>query len=386
MHGKRLLLIGFVGFAVTTGGLQQAQAGDLKITIPRRSKLTPVQRLNREGVEAVRKHNYGKAEQLFYKAYLFDPDDAFTLNNLGYISELQGQLDRAQRFYALARKKSSEAIISLASAKRVVGRPMTEALATNDSPLQINHTNVEAVRLLSAGRAPEADLLLQDTLKKDPRNVFTLNNVGVTKEVEGEAQEALKYYDQAATLGTDARAVVTVDRDRGWRGKPISEMAQQNAKALRDRLGRANDLTEQVAELNLRGVSAVNRNDLRAADTDFRKAYALDPNNAFTLNNIGYVAELEGDRETAQFFYDHAREAGGANTTVGVASRRDQEGKRLFAVAADSNTRVEAKVSQERNTLRQQNEPVVLRRRDNSIVNESEPPAVPAENPQPPQQ
>jgi Flp pilus assembly protein TadD len=362
---------------------QSSQAKDLKITIPRRSKLTPVQRLNREGVEAVRKHNYKKAEQLFYKAYLFDPDDAFTLNNLGYISELQGQLDRAQRFYSLSAEQSSEAVISLASAKRVVGRPMTEALAANDSPLQINHANVEVVRLLSQGRAPEADLLLQDTLKKDPRNVFTLNNMGVAKEMEGEAQEALKYYSEAATLGTDARAVVTVDRDRGWRGKPISEMAQQNAKALRDRLARANDLTEQVAELNLRGVSAVNRNDLRAADADFRKAYSLDPNNAFTLNNIGYVAELEGDRETAQFFYDHAREAGGANATVGVATRQDQEGKKLFAVAADSDTRVEAKVTQDRNALRQQNEPVVLRRRDNSIVNESEPPA---ENPQPPRQ
>lgn len=386
MLRKPWLLISLIAALAAGYAPQCSQAKDLRITIPRRSKLTPVQRLNREGVEAVRKHNYKKAEQLFYKAYLFDPDDAFTLNNLGYISELQGQLDRAQRFYSLSAEQSSQAVISLASAKRVVGRPMTEALATNDSPLQINHANVEAVRLLSQGRAPEADLLLQDTLKKDPRNVFTLNNIGVAKEMEGEAQEALKYYDEAATLGTDARAVVTVDRDRGWRGKPISEMAQQNAKALRDRLGRANDLTEQVAELNLRGVSAVNRNDLRAADADFRKAYALDPNNAFTLNNIGYVAELEGDRETAQFFYDHAREAGGANTTVGVASRRDQEGKRLFAVAADSNTRVEAKVSQERNALRQQNEPVVLRRRDNSIVNESEPPAAPTENPQPPQQ
>ena len=50
-----------------------ARAGDLKITIPRRSILTPVQRLNREGVDAVRKHNLKKAEELFYKAYLLDP-------------------------------------------------------------------------------------------------------------------------------------------------------------------------------------------------------------------------------------------------------------------------------------------------------------------------
>jgi len=381
MSVKRLLLLGLVGFAVAGGGLQSAHAGDLKITIPKRSHFTPVQRLNREGVEAIRKHNYSKAEQLFYKAYLFDPDDAFTLNNLGYISELQGQIDRAERFYALASEQSSEAVIDRASAKRIEGRPMKDALALADQPLQINHANVEAVRLLSQGRAPEADLLLQETLKTDPQNVFTLNNMGAAKEMEGEAQEALKYYDQASAAQSDATAVVTVDRT--WRGKPVSEMAQQNAKALRDHLSRSNDVAEQVAELNLRGVSAVNRNDLRSANANFRKAYSLDPNDAFTLNNIGFVAEMEGDRETAQFFYDRARQVGGATATVGVASRRTEEGRKLFAVAMDSNSKVEAKVTQERDALRRENEPVVLRRRDNSIVDESAQPPAPSDNNQP---
>src|SRR5579859_6922709 len=123
MPRKHWLVIGLMAAMGPGIGLPSAQAGDLKINIPKRSKLTPVQRLNREGVEAVRKHNFKKAEKLFYKAYLFDPDDPFTLNNLGYISELQGQLDRAQRFYALAAEQSSEAVISRASAKRVEGRP-----------------------------------------------------------------------------------------------------------------------------------------------------------------------------------------------------------------------------------------------------------------------
>jgi Flp pilus assembly protein TadD len=378
---KGWLLIGSLGFVVMGLSLQSAQAGDLKITIPKRSILTPVQRLNRDGVEAVRKHDYAKAEQLFYKAYLFDPDDAFTLNNLGYISELQGQIDRAQRFYALAADQSSEAVIDRASMRRIEGRPMKDAVALADQPLQINHANVEAVRLLSQGRAPEADLLLQSTLQTDPQNVFTLNNMGVAKEMEGEDQEALKYYDEAAAARSDATAVVTIDRT--WRGKPVSEMAQQNAKALRDHLARSTDVNEQVAALNLRGVSAVNRNDLRAANVDFRKAYTLNPTDAFALNNIGYVAELEGDRETAQFFYDRARQAGGASATVGVATRRTEEGRKLFAVAADNDSKVEAKVTLDRNALRRSNEPVVLRRRDNSIVDESVPPTAPPENNQP---
>lgn len=95
--------------------VRQAHTKDLKITIPERSHPTPVQRLNREGVDAIRKHDYKKAESLFYKAYLLDPDDPFTLNNLGYTSELQGQVDRAQRFYALAGKQATDATIDLAS-------------------------------------------------------------------------------------------------------------------------------------------------------------------------------------------------------------------------------------------------------------------------------
>ena len=381
---KRLFLTALVGFVAAGLVSPHAQASDkeLKVTIPRRSKLTPVQRLNREGVEAVRKHNYSKAEQLFYKAYLFDPDDPFTLNNLGYISELQGQIDRAQRFYELAAEQSSDAVVDRASARRVEGRPMKEAMAITDQPLQINHDNVEAVRLLSQGRAPEADLLLQGALKTDPRNVFTLNNMGVTKEMEGENQEALKYYDEAAGVHSDAAAVVTVNR--AWRGRPVSQMAAESAKTLRERLARANDVAEQVAELNLRGVSAVNRNDLRTADEDFRKAYALDPNSAFTLNNIGYVAELEGDRETAQFFYDRAQQAGGAKATVAVATRRSAEGMKLSSVASDNNSKVEAKVDRDREELRRLREPVVLRRRDNSIVDESAQPAPPTDPNQPP--
>lgn len=384
MLGRHWILIGLAGLATGLGS-PCARAGDLelKITIPRHSKLTPIQRLNREGVEAIRKHDYANAERLFYKAYLFDPDDPFTLNNLGYISELQGQVDRAERFYALASEQPSDAVIDRASSRRVEGRPMRDALAITDQPLQINHVNVEAVRLLSQGRAPEADLLLQGALKTDSQNVFTLNNIGVAKEMEGEDQEALKYYDEAARAHSDATAVVTVSH--AWRGRPVSEMAAESAKGLRARLERANQLAEQVAELNLRGVSAVNRNELRAADEDFRKAYSLDANNAFTLNNIGYVSELEGDPETAQFFYDRARLAGGANATVGVATRRSAEGMKLLSVAADSNTKVEAKVTREREALRRQNEPVVLRRRDDSIVQEPAQPAAPSTPIQPQQ-
>jgi Flp pilus assembly protein TadD len=380
-----------MGTVITLG--PQAHAGDLKITLPKRSNPTPVQRLNQKGVDAVRGHNYGKAEALFYKAYLLDPDDPFTLNNLGYVSEMQGQLDRAQSFYALAGKQPTDAVIYRASsdrgvAKKIQNRSVNEALNISPQSLQINHDNVEAVRLLSQGRAPEVDLLLRQTLQSDPHNVFTLNNMGVAKELEGESDDALKYYDAAAAGQSDAAALVTLSNS--WRGKPVNEMAAQNASNLRSRLESRNSAQIKLAELNLRGVSAVNRNDLTTAQQDFRAAYALDPNNAFAINNIGYLSEMQGDQETAQFFYDRAKTGTGVNAPVGLATRRSAEGSKLLQVASANNAKVEAKTAEERDVLRQRHEPIVLRRRDNTLVDEpgaAQSPAgasTPSLNPNPP--
>ncbi len=376
---KQLVTVSVFAAVVSAWG-PKLRAGDLKITIPQRSHLTPIQRLNREGVEAVRKHNYEKAESLFYKAYLLDPDDPFTLNNLGYISELKGQVDRAQRFYELAGQLATDAVIDQATSQRVQGQPLKAALAIPDLPMEINHDNVEAVRLLSQGRGPEADLLLQRALQKDPQNIFTLNNLGVAKDMEGESEEALKLYNQAAASHSDAAAVVTLDRS--WRGKPVTEMAAENAKSLRARMENRSTVEARVANFNLRGVSAINRNDLQAADQAFRRAYALDPNNAFALNNIGYVAEMEGDRETAEFFYNSARNAGGATRTVGLATRRSAEGVRLAQIAAENGSKVDSKVTQEREERRRQREPILLRRRDNSVVEEPATPPQAALQPQ----
>jgi Flp pilus assembly protein TadD len=377
MSWKPWVVAGIITIAV--GSVPRALAGDVKITIPKRSHMTPVQRLNQEGVEAIKKHRYEKAETVFYKAYLLDPDDPFTLNNLGYISELQGQVDRALAFYALAGQQATDAVIDRATSKKVEGRSIKEALAIPDTPLQINHDNVEAVRLLSQGRAPEADLFLKRVLDKDPNNIFTTNNMGVAKEMEGDSQEALRYYDTAATSHSDAAAVVTLNRS--WRGKPVNEIAAQNARNLRNRLARQEGPELRVAALNVQGVSAVNRNDFAAANQAFRKAYALDPNNAFAVNNIGYLAEIEGDRETAQFFYDKAQTMAGPNAKVGLATRQSAEGAKLSQVAAQNDTKVEAKVQQERNLRRSQHEPILLRRRDNTVVEEpATPPSASQQN------
>src|SRR5689334_19263141 len=94
--------------------LPSLASADFRITIPKRTKPTKVQQLNRDGVRAIQKHDYDQAKKLFYKAYLLDPDDPFTLNNLGYMAELDGDIDRASRFYDLAQQMNSAALVDRA--------------------------------------------------------------------------------------------------------------------------------------------------------------------------------------------------------------------------------------------------------------------------------
>lgn len=355
-----------------------ANAGDLRITLPKRSHPTPVQRLNQQGVEAIRKNQFDKAKALFYKAYLYDPDDPFTLNNLGYISELEGQVERAQRFYALAAEQSTDAVIDRASARRVEGKSIKDVVANlTDASMQINRQNVEAIRLLSQGRAAEAEDVVKQTLAMDPRNAFALNNMGVVKEMEGELEEAEKYYSQAAASHSQEPVIVTLNR--AWRGKPVGEMAADNARKVRERLETQEDIQAKVARLNLRGVSAVNRNDWTGAREFFQQAYRTDPTNAFSLNNYGFLSEMDGDEETAQLFYEKARRAERANVPAGYATRRSAEGRPLFQIAGENDQKADNQIAQERFMRMREGGPIQLKRRDNTPV--VEPQAPPASAP-----
>src|SRR5579884_645045 len=186
-----------------------ANAADLKITLPKHSKLTPVQALNRDGVKEVQKRHIEKAKRIFYKAYLLDPDDPFTLNNLGYISELEGDADRALKYYELSSKNASQAKIDIASRPDLKGKPLQDAFATLQVPdLKANKANVQAISLMGKDRYTEAEAVLKKALALDPRNPFTLNNMGYVMEAEGDLQSALRYYSSAATMHSTEKILV----------------------------------------------------------------------------------------------------------------------------------------------------------------------------------
>jgi len=350
---------------IAGSGLHKAWAGDIKITLPRHSELTPVQRLNREGVEAIRKHQYDKAEGIFYKAYLYDPADPFTLNNLGYISEFEGQLDRAQKFYVLAAEQGSNAYIDRSNAKQLEGKPMMYALGSlKEGSMRVNRMNVEAIEILSENRNAEADHLLQQALSLDPQNSFTLNNLGVAKEALGDYEDALKYYNSASNLRSTESVVVTLNHD--WRGKPVSELAAESARRLQNRI-QSGSSEARAALLTVRGVSAVNQNDWRTARQDFIQAYTLDPYSAFSLNNLGYVAEKDGDLETAEFFYARAQQADNANARIGMATQSTAEGKHILAVATESDQKVDQQIDEYTQARHQQTGPIELKHRGGNV-------------------
>ena len=350
---------------------------NLKITIPLHSELTPVQKLNREGVDAISKQQFEKARGIFYKAYLYDPADPFTLNNLGYVSELQGEVDRAEQFYKLATEQGSYATIDRSSAKQLNGRPMMDALGTlKNLPMRVNRIDVLGMALLSDGQPFEAETAFEAALKLDPKNAFTLNDLGVAEESTGDLEDALKHYDEAAA--TRAMDPVVVTQKRQWRGKPVSEMASSSAQELRVRMRNMTPNQIRAAMLAVRGVFAINQNDWATARKDFLEAYALDPESAFALNNRGYVAERDGELENAMSYYARARSAGDAGTKVGLATQTSAQGQNLGAVADTSHRDVDNQLEAFSQARRGQKIPYELKRRSEDPAKPEAAPGTPS--------
>jgi tetratricopeptide (TPR) repeat protein len=250
--------------------------------------------------------------------------------------------------------------------------------------MQVNRMNFDAMTLLADHRSAEAETLLKQALALDPHNSFTLNNLGVTEESIGDLDAALKYYDAAANSRSTEPVVVTAAT--AWRGKPVSDVALQNAQLLQQKMKTIDLPAARAAMLASRGVTALNQNNWTSAREDFLQAYHLDPNSAFALNNAGYVAEREGDVETANFFYGKARAAGDAAAKVGLATQQAAEGNPLMAVASTNDQETQQKLDTVREERRQQKGPIQLLRRNGTPVKSSEPqPAQPngATPPQP---
>jgi Flp pilus assembly protein TadD len=345
--------------ALLLGGASTAVAGDFRISLPKHSHVTPVQQLNREGVKEAKRGHLSKAKERFVKAYLLDPNDPFTLNNLGYVAELEGDVDRALRYYQLAAETSTEAVIDEATSAGLKGQPVVAAFQSSQaSAYQTNKANFQAMSLIEKGRIFEAELVLRSAVHADPQNPFLLDSLGYVMESEGDLKSALQYYSAAEALHSDERVFLTPVKK--WRGKPISEVAARSASAVREALAKGEDTEARVTRLNLQGVSALNHADAGDAQKYFADAYRLDPTNSFTLNNIGYIDELNGDRESAEMYYDAARTAQQANERVTYSTRSDAEGRKIGSLAGANQGDVNATLKAIQQRKRRVKRPIQL--------------------------
>lgn len=337
----------------------RAFAGDLKIPVWGRNLSTPTQKLNREGVSELKHGHREKAKRLFYRAYLLDPEDPFTLNNLGYMAELEGDADRALRYYALAEKEHTDAVIDQSSDAQLKGKALDEAYQqVKDLDHEISKISEQAIVLFHEGRVFEARNLLLSEQRRHPQDAFLLNNLGYAMESVGDLQGALRFYSAAASVHSTKQALLT-PRIR-WRGHAISDFAAANAAAVNQQIAAGERLEAATARLNLRGVAALNDSKPQEARDFFLQAYRRDPQNSFTLNNLGYVTELDGDWETAQSYYEAARSGRDANDRVTYSTRRDVEGEKIDTLAGENNSSVETTLRTAQAARRRSSEPVEL--------------------------
>lgn len=380
---KLIALLCFLAMQLSVA-TNPAFAGDVKIPIPTRTLSTPSEKLNRDGVAELKRGHREKAKRLFYKAYLLDPEDPFTLNNLGYITELEGDADRALRYYALAARDRTDAVIDQSSDKALKGKPLNEAFRqVQDSDKEISQLNERAIVLLQKGYVFEAKNLLQSALPRHPHDPFLLSNLGYAMEAVGDLEGALRCYSEAASIHSNMRVIVT-PRVK-WRGRPISEVAARDAEAVNEQIARGEGPEAAAARLNLRGVAALNDNNPSAAREFFLQAYQRDSQNSFTLNNLGYVAEMAGDRESAEMYYEAARSGRDANARVSYATRRDAEGNKIETLAGDNQLDVEATLKAVQERKRRAQRPIELKHRDGSAIgNEQDASPVPPIGVRPP--
>jgi Flp pilus assembly protein TadD len=276
----------------------------------------------------------------------------------------------------LAARDQTNALIDKSSQAALKGKPLDEALRqVQNSDQEVSKINERAIVLGQQGRVFEALNLLNSALTRHPNDPFLLNNLGYAREGIGDLDGALRCYSAAASLHSTRRVVVT-PRVK-WRGRPISEVAADNAVAISQQIARGEGVEAATARLNLRGVAALNSNNPTEARQFFLQAYQREADNAFTLNNLGYVAELAGDRESAQMYYQAARSGRDANARVSYATRPDAEGQKIDKLADANQADVEATLKAVQEAKRRANRPIELKQREPLAGNEEATP-VPA--------
>jgi tetratricopeptide (TPR) repeat protein len=122
--------------------------------------------------------------------------------------------------------------------------------------------------------------------------------------------------------------VVYKSTERAAIGQPVDKIA-----------GDAADAKMQINRINVYAMSLLQKERSPEADLALQKALKLDPTNPFTLNNLGYAKEEEGELEEAHKYYMQAANQH-SNTPIVVTVHPSWRGKGISEIAAQNAEKV----------------------------------------------
>jgi len=234
--------------------------------------LTPAE-LSAAGLGHIRAERYLDAQVCCQQALAIDPDHADSLHVMGLLSIQSRQYDHAVEWIARAirRDPRPEYLVSLGRTLQFLGRH-EDALKTFDKAVQLKPDDAELWKnlgnaLVDVKRPQDALLSFQQALKLNPRHWNAAYQCGVLLREQGRLEAALPYLDLAC-----------------------------------------GEQPDQPLVLELRAVVLFGLRRFDEALADSLRAYALNPDNADTCNNIGAALQWLGRDEEALPWLDRTIE------------------------------------------------------------------------------
>src|SRR5258707_2629541 len=119
----------------------------------------------------------------------------------------------------------------------------------------------------------------------------------------------------------NSAAIVDRANNKGGEGKPVAQVA-----------GNAQENSLQINRLNVQAMVLLLKDRAPEAEVLLGQALRLDIHNPYTLNNIGYAREQEGELESALSYYTAAA-ATHSREPVIVTANKDWRGRTISDVA-----------------------------------------------------
>lgn len=258
-----------------------------------------------------------KAQESYLKGHMLDPSSVFLVLHLGQVYEQQGKVKEARALY--------DNFLSLHPESLLLG-PAMERLKTHAAPPRQTYTLRDDLADVSFDLATimvgqnidlTAQQFLQLSLWADPHRPFSLFSMGLVYDQQSSAKQAMAYYQKvpagsapymAARIrmaqlvyaqGNHKQAMLNLEKMLKAHNEDVIRLTlaqmnfdQHDYKAAigyyTQLMAHAND-QQQADYYFARGAAYERSGNIKAASADMLKSIHLDPENASTLNYLGYM-------------------------------------------------------------------------------------------------